>query len=415
MSLRKVLFIAYNFPPHGGAGVQRSLKFVKYLPEFGWQPLVVSAAANASRLQDASLCADIPPSVAVFRVPAFSVSRLIERARRRRLEKLAVALNLLLQIPDAGVFWARAARRVVGEVIEREQPAAIYTTSGPYSAHLLGKWVKTQYGLPWLADFRDPWSANLLLPYLPGYRALNRRLERGVLAAADRVTCVSQTWLAGLQNNLGGQREKFIALPNGYDESDIQPEPLSAQGKHFVITHLGSFYRNRKPTVFLQAIEYLRQSDEIPLADLCVRFIGKNSAGAAPSRPPYEMIDYLPHHELGRYRAETNVFLLLLDASPANAGNLSGKIYEYIASNRPILAVAPEGGEARALITETRSGVCAAENPAEIAAWLVELYRQWREPTGVWQPDWEAIHRYTRRNLTGRLAQILNHMAGESP
>ncbi len=415
MSSRSLLFVAYNFPPHGGPGVQRSLKFVKYLPEFGWQPVVISAAPEASPLQDASLAAEIPRDAAIHRLPGFSILRLLAQAKRYRLGKAVVLLNLLLQVPDPAIFWALRARATVARLIQAQRPAAIYTTSGPYSAHLVGLWARQQFGIPWLADFRDPWSRNLLIPYLPGYRALNRRIERRVLRAADAITCVSQPWLEDLQANLGERAEKFFFLPNGYDEADIQPLPAPQPGAPFTITHLGSFYRNRKPQAFLQAIDALMRGGQIPPASLRLRFIGKNPPGALPSQPPFEIYGYLPHSELGRFRAESDVFLLILGSAPENRGNYSGKIYEYLACNRPLLGIVPRGGVAEQLIAETRTGIAVSDSPAEIGAAILRLYQEWRAGNPGWNPDWQAIRQYTRRNQTARLAEILNALTSKIP
>ncbi|MCB0037797.1 MAG: hypothetical protein KDE51_27380, partial [Anaerolineales bacterium] len=146
--MRRVLFIAYNFPPHGGAGVQRSLKFVKYLPDFGWQPLVVSTTADAALIKDPTLLNDLPPNTLVKRIRGFSIARLQTQAERYKLQKAAVLANVLLQIPDTVRFWARQAYTECLQLIQDEKPDLIYTTSGPYSAHLLGRWLRLKTGLP---------------------------------------------------------------------------------------------------------------------------------------------------------------------------------------------------------------------------------------------------------------------------
>ncbi|MCA9982441.1 MAG: glycosyltransferase, partial [Anaerolineales bacterium] len=288
----RVLFIAYNFPPHGGAGVQRSLKFVKYLPQFGWQPLVVTTTAEASPIQDPTLLQDIPPHTPITRIPGFSIFHLQQQAQKYRLHRLAVLLNVLLQIPDPTRFWAKKIQPTLDDLIRQHQPELIYTTSGPYSAHLAGRWLRQRTNLPWLADFRDPWSQNLLMPYAPGYRALNARLERQVLTTADKITCVSRPWLNDLQQNLGHSPGKFTVLPNGYDETDLETSPLPASGERFILTHIGSFYRNRRPDELIQAVEQLVAHGRVPAEKLLIRFIGKNAQRFAPDHPSFEAIDY---------------------------------------------------------------------------------------------------------------------------
>ncbi|MBV7338403.1 glycosyltransferase family 4 protein [Chloroflexi bacterium TSY] len=403
-AMHKVLFIAYNFPPHGGAGVQRSTKFVKYLSEFAWQPIIITATSDASSVHDYSLLNDVPESVAVHRVPGFSIARFQKQAGKIKLQKAAVLVNLLLQTPDALQFWARQTRWPIQQIIQQEEPLLIYTTSGPYSSHLVGLWVKKRFGLPWFADFRDPWSQNLLIPYLPGYRTLNRFIERRVLANADRVACVSDAWLMALYDNLGREKEKFVLLPNGYDEDDIHPLPPPVRADRFTLLHAGSFYHNRRPKQILEAVEHLVENGHIPREQLRVIFIGKNARDHVPEAPPFEVHDYMPHKELERFRKEAHVLLLLLAATPENVGNLSGKIYEYLAANRPILGIVPPGGAAQALIEETRTGITVGGDVEAIARAIETLFRRWQLQQNEWSPNWNAIHQYTRKRLTERLA-----------
>ncbi|MDY6868728.1 MAG: glycosyltransferase, partial [Chloroflexota bacterium] len=310
--MKKALFIAYNFPPHGGAGVQRSTKFVKYLPEFEWQPIVVTSPVDASLVLDPSLLDDVPPDTPIFRVPGFSIQKLQRQAKQVGLGKVATALNLLLQIPDASRFWAKNVFKMIGDVIHTQKPEVVYTTSVPYSSHLAGLWIKQKFGLPWFADFRDPWSKNLLTPYLPGYHRFNRYLERKVLAAADRVACVSKPWLDDLQQNLGREKGKFIILPNGYDPADIEVTPIPVNRHPFTITHLGSLYRYRRPDKFIEALQQLINSGRVVASDLRVLFIGKNIQKYVPSQPFFEVKDYVPHKELSQFRQQTHVNLLIL-------------------------------------------------------------------------------------------------------
>lgn len=414
-TLRKVIFIAYNFPPHGGGGVQRSTKFVKYLPEFGWQPIVITATSDASAVQDLSLLNDVPKSVMVHCVSGFSIARFQTQAGKVRLHKAAVLTNLLLQMPDALQFWARKTRQPIQEIIQQEQPRLIYTTSGPFSSHLVGLWAKKRFGLPWFADFRDPWSKNLLIPYLPGYRTLNCFIERRVLANADRVACVSDAWLMDLYENLGREKEKFILLPNGYDEDDVRPLPPPVQVDRFTLLHAGSFYHNRRPKQISEAIQCLVENGRIPQEQLRIIFIGKNARDYVPQRPPFEVHDYMPHKELERFRKEAHVLLLLLATTPENIGNLSGKIYEYLAANRPILGVVPSSGAAQALIEETRTGITVADDVEAIAESIEKLFRCWQLQQSKWEPNWNAIQQYTRKRLTERLATEFTYLTKAMP
>ena len=413
MAERRVLFLAYNFPPHGGPGVQRSLKFVKYLPEFGWEPIVISAAPEASLILDSTLQEDIPPGIQIRRLPAFSIQRMLADATSLGLKKAAVLLNLLLQIPDPGIFWAFKVRQAARELIDAYQPELIYSTSGPNSSHLAARWIHQDTGLPWLADFRDPWSENLVIPYLPGYRQLNRWLERRVLATANRVVCVSKPWLADLQANLGSQPDKFVMIPNGYDPDDL-PEPARPdRGSIFTITHTGTLYRNRHPEGFLEAVQRLLGDGQLDPGKIRMRFIGRDSSKNIPQAEYFATIDYLPHSQMLNYLHSTHVLLLLLDTAPENVGNYSGKIYEYIAANRPVLGIVPPGGVAQKLIESTRTGLAVTNDPEQIAAAIMRLYRDWQAGFSEFEPDWSEIRKYSRRNLTARLAEEINGLLSQ--
>jgi glycosyltransferase involved in cell wall biosynthesis len=411
---KKVLFVAYNFPPHGGAGIQRSTKFVKYLPRFGWWPLVITTTSDATLIKDYSLMHDISQNASIYRIPGFSIARLQRKAKRIRLDKIIIGLNLLLQLPDATRFWAKNTHSLLKRLIEQERPDLIYTTSGPYSSHLVGLWVKRKYMIPWLADFRDPWSTNLLVPYLPGYKALNRRLERKVLNAADRVICVSDPWLDDLRSNCDDKQDKFVTITNGYDEDDIKFLSQPTKHEKFTITHVGTFYTNRQPDRLVCAVKLLIGENRINVDKLCMIFVGKNARAKIPALDPFEAYDYVPHDELTEYYSDTDTLLLILATSPENIGNYSGKIYEYIASNRPILAIVPKSGVAQKLIEETRTGIAVDGNVEAIAAAIEQMYHQWQAGFPDWNPDWDIIRQYSRRKLTEKLAAEFDKMVAEA-
>ena len=163
--MKKVLFIAYNFPPHGGPGVQRSLKFVKYLREFGWEPIVIAGPKSGGVVQDKSMLCQIPDNTKIYYMGKFCFNKIIRIASQIKLRLPAMAISCMLSIPDPTIFWALRWKKQIISIAKKEGVDAIYTSSSPYSAHLLGLWIKKNTGLPWFADFRDPWSYNHHVPY----------------------------------------------------------------------------------------------------------------------------------------------------------------------------------------------------------------------------------------------------------
>jgi glycosyltransferase involved in cell wall biosynthesis len=408
---RTLLFIAYDFPPAGGPGVQRPAKFAKYLPDFGWQPVVVTATPDSYPVLDSTLAAGVASDTPIYRVRSRDVNRLRPAFERRGLGKLVSAANTALMLPDALLIWACAARTAVEQAMARHQPAAIYSSSPPASTHRLALWAHRRYGVPWIADFRDPWSQNELYPYFPGYRAVNRRQEREVLLAADRIVTVSPPLVEMFQRLSGRQASDVVLVENGYDEEDVVTLPPPHTSR-FTITYTGEFSRLRRPDAFVTAVDNLLFGGRIPAAELRVLFAGRETAKYVPDRAPFEQIGYLSHDQLNDLRRDSDLLLLIHNDSPGARGNYGGKLYEYLASNRPTLAITGPDNVAAQLIERARAGAAARHDPAEIAGILLGYYQAWKMGGAAYEPDWEVIRHFTRRNLAGLLADQLDLTVG---
>lgn len=400
---RSVLFIAYNFPPAGGAGVQRSIKFAKYLPEFGWKPIVITTTPEAFPLHDESMLADVPVDTPVYRIKSYDIKGLRPLFSRIKLSKLNTALNLLLMLPDAALLWARLARSIVREAVKQHNPCIIYSSSAPESAHLLGMWAKRVFKLPWIADFRDPWSQNRLVTYYPGYRAVNRCLESRVLANADCVVTVSPPLSNEFKRITGGRLKSVKVIENGYDEDDVAALPPH-HTDCFTITYTGTFTRLRRPDAFVAAIDQLIDSGQVKVEQIRVVMAGKNIVKYIPGRVPFEQPGYLNHDRLKHLFRKSDLLLLIQDESPKNRGAYSGKLFEYLGSNRPTLAITHPDNVAAQLIKGARAGAVTRHDSSEIAAAILHYYRIWESGRFDYAPDWNVIQKYTRRNLTACLA-----------
>lgn len=408
---KTLLLIVHDFPPAGGAGVQRALKFAKHLPEFGWRPVVITATPESYTTLDETLAADIPAGTPVYRMPSFDPNRMRPAFERLHLGKALSLLNAALFLPDAALPWAYRARAAVKQAVEHHRPAAIFSTALPASVHMLGLWAHRRTGLPWVADFRDPWSENELQPYLPGYRGLNRRLEGRVLAAADRITTVSPP-LVEIFSRLAHDRSKVVLIENGYDEADVVSLP-PPQTRRFTVAYTGEFSRIRRPDAFVAAVDKLVAAGQIPLDDLRVAFAGKDTARFIPDRPPFEQLGYLKHDELNTLRRDSDLLLLIHGDSAGSRGNYSGKIFEYLACNRPTLAIAGPDNVAAELVVRARAGAATGHQTDQIAAALLEYYQRWKSGRFDYAPDWETIRHFTRRNLTGLLARELDRLTAD--
>ena len=407
---KKALVVAYNFPPCGGPSVQRSLKFVKYLPALCWRPIVITADARAYPTLDPSLEKDIPVGTPIYRTRSWDVNGLRPSFRKLRLGKLHAVLNTLFALPDGAIFWARAARSAVEQAITTHRPRIVYTSSGPYSAHLLGLWIKRTFGLPWVADFRDPWSQNRIIRYPPGYRTINQRLEERVLRSADRIVTVSQPIAQNLTALLGRSKTPVSVIPNGYDPDDVPQlePPLTAR---FTITYTGKFTRLRRPDVLIEAVTSLVESGHISLDKIELVFAGSNLDAFVPSRPPFTKLGYLPHDQLDRVWQRSNMLLLIQDPSPENKGAYSAKLFEYLAANRPILAITSPDSVAAELIRQTESGIVVSHAPEQVKQVLLESFDAWRRGQLRHSPNWEIIRRFSRPALTAQMVTIFDQLA----
>lgn len=407
--MKRALFITYNFPPCGGPSVQRSLKFIKYLPALGWQPVVITTTPKAYFVRDSSLERDIPPDIPVYRQAAWDINTWRTAFERLKLSKLHALLNTLLSLPDAAVFWARAARSVVQHAIGTHRPSIIYSTSGPYSAHLLGLWTKRTFDLPWVADFRDPWSKNRLIRYPPGYRALNRRMEYRVLQAADHIVTVSEPIAQDLVCLKKGASAPISVIPNGYDPDDVSPLPQTETSK-FTLTYTGKFTRLRQPDRLVAAVVSLVDAGQIPVDKIELLFAGSNLDAFIPDSPPFIKLGYIPHNELGELWRRSTMLLLVQDPSPENRGAYSAKLFEYLATNRPVFAVTSPSSVSADLIRDVKAGVVVSHDVSEIKTVLLECYHSWDNGMLNHSPNWEVIHRFSRPELSRRLVEIFQQL-----
>jgi glycosyltransferase involved in cell wall biosynthesis len=417
--LRPVLIIAYFFPPAGGGGVQRTLKFIKYLPDYGWRPLVVTPRQGATRLNDPDLAAEIPAQAQIVRCADVRLPDWMPWRLRAWITRWLLAV-------DEHIGWLFFAERASQELLRREPVQAIYSTSAPYTDHLTGYRLKRKTHLPWIADFRDPWIGNFSASFPTRlHQQLAEKMEGDILRMADRILVVSEPMRQGMLSRHGDiPAAKVIVLPNGYDPQDfaaLQPETIQAASETgcFLIVYSGSFYGQRQSAEkFLQALALSVEGGQIPRKEVRVRFVG--NAG----RHTLELIEanglndvceatgYLPHRQSLAHLMAADVLLLIVGRGAGSQAVFTGKIFEYLASGKTILCLA-DAGAAADLVREAQAGeVVDPEDVAAIGARIAKLYQQWaagRLNQGQLRP--EVVKRYDRRKLSEQLASILNEIS----
>jgi glycosyltransferase involved in cell wall biosynthesis len=412
--MRKVLIVAYYFPPFGGAGVQRTLKFVRYLPESGWLPAVLTVQGQVAHPRDPSLEAEIPQNVSVNRTRAL----LLPSWFPWRLRNFVARWLLLV---DQQLGWFPFAVRRAREIISQERIEAIYTTSAPPTAHLIGLWLKKRTALPWVADFRDPWLGSPSIRYpTPLHERAIGWLEGHVTGAADHIVVVSEPMRQALLSRHDQlDPERASTLPNGYDPEDFeQSEPLGQECDRLGIVYAGSFYAQaRTPHSFLRAVRTVLNDGGIPPQKLRIRLVGnvgqacKEQIQALGLGDVVQITGYLPHLQSIGYLLGADLLLLIVGSGPGSEAVFTGKLFEYLAAGKPILALAPPGVAAD-LVQEAQAGVVVSpENVEAIATQLVDAYQRWQRGDLRTASNREVVAHYDRRHLTATLTNVLDRIS----
>lgn len=443
--MRKALLIAYYFPPFGGVGVVRALKFAKYLPEYGWSPIVISAANVTGRVLDETLAAQVTSATLVHRVGGFDPFQIrapsklplirAEDSWPRQPDRptvhseswnLPAKLRAFFSIPDDKVFWVLPALREGRRVISAHQVSLIYSTSGPYTSHLAAHALKLSTGLPWVADFRDSWSLN---PHRCDPTFLHKRLahkmESAVLRGADLVVTVSEGIRQGfLSAHQSVPEHKIIVLPNGFDSADFADcEPSPVPKHQFTVGYFGSLYgRYHNPTHFVTALgELVAEQKEIK-SSIRVTFTGEmdKPTAQAVSRLAHqyqldenlELNSYVPHRESIRHMGGMSVLLLIIGNDSRSQVSYTAKLIEYLRAGRPILALVPSNGVAADLINSLKAGIVVPpDDVLEIKKAILSLYRQWQAGNMPSIPRSTLLGEFEYRHLTARLAEAFDSLS----
>ncbi len=429
---KRLLYCTYYWPPSGGAGVQRGLKFAKYLPQFSIEPTVLTVDENSATypILDESLRLEVPDNLNVIRTkskePFKAYSKLSGKKEMPRSgfanegkpkfkDKLMRFIRGNFFLPDARKGWNKFAIRVASELIENNKIDAILTSSPPHSSQLIGLKLKKKYKLPWIADLRDPWTDiyyyNQLYPtYLA--KIIDARYERKVLEKADTVIVVSESIKAlFLKKSKKIIAEKIVVIPNGYDADDFQ-NIKKQENDIFTISYTGSIAKSYDIETFAQACisAFIDKNREINL-----RFIGNSGEIITPILQFYGLLKYseiIPtvDHQLSiQFLQTSDALLLLIPDSPKNEGILTGKLFEYLASGKQIIGIGPENGDAAKIIRECNAGkMFPYKSIGDLSHYFDTLYILWEE--GRLPIVNQNVIKYSRKNQSRQLAQIIKSM-----
>ena len=353
-----VLVVAYFFPPLGGAGVQRTLKFVRYLPDYGWLPYVLTVNDRAS-LQDPSLLAEIPAGTSISRTPVLRLPPGLPWRVRHFITRWFL-------IVDEQIMWMPFALSAGRRIIQgRGGIHLIYSSSSPYTTHLVARRLHDQSHLPWVADFRDPWIENPFITFPTSlHTRVNEKLEQAIFSEADRIIVNTEsTRQRYVQKYSHLPTSKISVIPNGYDPADI---PASSERLDptttFSIVHLGSFSpKSRSSKYFLGALLKNLRTGALPPDQTKVRFIGdidketRKLVSQQNLEGVVDLISYLPHRQALSYLEMADLLLLIDSYGSGSDQFVPGKLYEYLACQKPILCLADPGACA-GLVLDAHAG-----------------------------------------------------------
>lgn len=426
MENKKILIITYYWPPAGGPGVQRWLKFVKYLPDFGIQPIVYIPENPTYPIVDENLVKEVSDKAIILRNKIFEPYQLASFLSKNKTKKISSGIipnqkkqsfldktflwirgNLF--IPDARVFWVKPSVSYLEKYIVKNNIDTIITSGPPHSLHLIGLELKQKLDLKWFVDFRDPWTT---IGYhkslrLSSFAAKKHKfLEHQVLNSADMIIVTSKTTKTEFEAITA---KPITVITNGYDAEQVEKQTLDSK---FSLAHIGSFLSERNPLILWESLVELVQ--EIPdfKSHLEIKLIGAVSQEVLETITHFGLnfylnnLGYVSHKEAIAHQRKSQVLLLIEIDSEDTKSIIPGKLFEYMVSNRPIVAIGPEGSDFAEIITDTNTGVFLKySEKMKLKSVILDFYNQFLE--GKLQSNGVGLQKYSRKSLTKELAHLI--------
>lgn len=430
--MKRILIITYYWIPSGGAGVQRWIKFTKYLRYFGYEPVIYTPENPEYPSIDNSFIKDIPENIEIIKTPIwepYNIYRnltgkkgqtinagfISETKKNGWKDKLSIQIRGNFLIPDPRRFWISPSIKYLTEYLNFNPVDVIITTGPPHSMHLIGLGLKKKFPkIQWLADFRDPWTnidfyKELKVNPISDY--IHHKLEKKIVHSADSMIVVSN----GMKEEFEAMSPKKLAvIPNGYDEDDITVSTKSLD-KKFSISHIGTLNAARNPATVWKVLGILCNEDENFRADLQIQLVGKVDFSVLENIEQegltinLEKIDYLPHNKAIEKQQTAQVLMLLINNSENAKGILTGKFFEYLAAKRPILGIGPSDGDAAGVLKETEAGrMVDFDDEVTTRETILHMYHQYK--TGKLTINSAGIEQFSRKSLTGKLVEHIDSL-----
>ena len=426
MKPKKLLIITYYWPPSGGPGVQRWLKFVKYLPDFNVQPIVYVPENPTYPIIDNGLQSEVSEKAIILKkkiVEPYGFASFLGKNKTKKIssgiipnqkkqsfvEKTLLWVRGNIFIPDARFLWVKPSVTYLKKYIQENDIDTIITSGPPHSLHLIGLQLKKELTIKWLADFRDPWTTigyHKALKLSSYAEKKHKDLEKEVLNSADTIIVTSKTTKTEFQVITSRPIE---VITNGYDIEHVEKQPLDNK---FSLAHIGSFLSERNPRILWQALQELVTENETFKNDFQLKLIGATSQEVLDTISEFELtnyvlnLGYVSHQEAVEHQRKSQVLLLIEINSDETKSIIPGKLFEYMISERPIIAIGPEGSDFAEIITSTNTGVFFTyDKKEELKAVLLNYYELYQKNN--LKVNAVGLQQYSRKNLTEQLSKLV--------
>ncbi|MCB9263183.1 MAG: glycosyltransferase [Flavobacteriales bacterium] len=429
--MKKFLLIAYYWPPAGGGGVQRWLKMTKYLPSEGWKPIVFTPENGEAPVVDESLLNEVSAEVQTLKIPIWEpygfykkftgkksnekvYSGFINDKKESFAQKASVFIRGNFFIPDARKFWIRPSIKFLTNYLKENPVDAIISTGPPHTTHLIALGVTKKMNIPWVADFRDPWTN---IDFYDQLRLTkwadkkHRKLEQSVLKNATEIVTVSSHWADDFKKLCN---RNITVIRNGFDHNDFGNAEVRLDSK-FSICHIGSMNKDRNPEAFWIALNKLVKEHENFSNQLEIKLIGQVDHSIFSSIEKFELkthlnhIPFLPHKSAIAELEKSQVLLIPINDTPNSLGVVPGKIYEYLGANRPILGIGPNTGDSAKILDDSGAGKMFEYQDVEgIRKQILAYFEDYQSKNlSVKQNE---IMKYSRKSMAQQYAKLLNNI-----
>ncbi len=428
---KKILIITYYWPPAGGPGVQRWLKFAKYLPEFGWEPTIYTPENPSYPLLDESLEKDVPKDIEIVKAKIWEPYQLAEKLNKSNKKfkagqfdvgknqslksKISIWVRGNFFIPDARVFWVKPSIKFLSKYVRKNRFDAFVTTGPPHSLHLIGLGLKKEFpNLKWIADFRDPWTEISYYKHLKLTKSSDKKhrdLEKEVFKTADITLATSYTDA----ENFRKSGANAICITNGFDIDDSGTPSLKKQKTNqqkFILSYIGVLEQLRNPNVLWEVLNDVLKENKGFEKDFQLKFAGRiddqilQKIEDSTLKNHIVNLGYISHDKAVEEMYSSDVLLITNFPENASKGIIPGKIFEYLATGNSILSFGPENADVETILNETSTGKhFSYSDKYAVREYIELLYNKWKKQTDSGNSS--NIENYSRKSLTKELVKVL--------